>query len=150
MKLATKLKKMQEQLSAIEPVAADEIKLSPERAYELIVQEIQPILDTMGADNKAEMLQELYLYETQDDYKSGLNSPLHMALRWFCDNPRKPLYLGPKAYEWYKGGSMAFHDCWDCGCDLPTNKMFPECPLCGGKVGYCYHYYGKKERGELA
>jgi hypothetical protein len=71
-----------------------------------------------------------------------------------------PLALPPAVAQMYLDdpGSIAIHDCEDCGYEVPigcalphisppkpVTSYFDRCPLCGGKTGY-YAFYQRNAR----
>ena len=144
-----------------------------ERKIELYAKALEPIMQTMREDHKEDFLYRLEMYlkgEPQDNRYHY--EPLHKALNYLIDTQlykkqKPPVYLGPEAYEAYQNGALDLHDCADCGCEVPiftgyttlnsdgtfnvihSRRVFNNCPLCGGRVGYAAYFQANKERGAL-
>lgn len=169
--------KLKHRLDRLETLAKSMVPqkdtLQLEDSYDLIVSLIpSEILSPMSVEHKADLFSNLEKYLKRDDYQRDKCKPLSLIFDrlWEKHGRRsKPFYLGPEFYDAYQNGAKGFHDCEDCGCEIPVftpltlaihysapvapgpiKRVADKCPLCGGVVGSnAYYYKHGKSYGEV-
>jgi hypothetical protein len=153
-------------LARIEKAVAPNMRVVDQRRQyaEEVAQRRQAAWEYMRptmSDEHAVMVVDAYARGLNDPSHPEYNSPAGMLLRrclqamsprthWpYCDIPPEvALAMPPAVAEVYLAhGPSPFHDCEDCGYNLP-HGYFDACPLCGGRIGwYAYWERRKSERG---